>query len=109
MELKARWRVPGLSLAQRRVAVGAAPLPSVLSVTNYHFSSVGSQPWLGRFVGLFFLILWAVMTFVGPTVAEPKEYQAQRRGWHEWWVAAQQGAAVAFDGACAHRRRRFIS
>lgn len=74
-----RWRIKGLSLTQRRIWVGVAGVPALLSVANYYGGWVGQAPWPQRFVAVAFLLVWAVLTFVGPTIDELRAYRDSKR------------------------------
>jgi len=74
-----RWRIKELSLTQRRIWVGVAGVPALLSVANYYGGWVGQAPWPKRLVAVAFVLLWAAMTFVGPTIAELKAYRESKR------------------------------
>lgn len=70
LRLAVRWRVKGLSLTIRRVSVGLALVPALLSVANYQTRWIGEEQWPGRFVAICFALLFAVKLFIGPTVDE---------------------------------------
>ncbi len=79
MKLESRWRIKGLSLAERRTWVGVALVPAMLSAANYHFQWIGDERWLSRFVALGFAILFGVMLFIGPTVDEISAYRDSKK------------------------------
>lgn len=79
MKLEARWRVKGLRLSVRRAWVGVALVPALLSVANYHFQWIGDARWLGRFVAISYVLLFAVMLFIGPTVDEVRAYRDSKK------------------------------
>lgn len=79
MLVQTRWRLNGLSLAVRRFWVGAALVPAVLSVANYYAGWVGSGSGPKGFMTISFVVLWAVIVFIGPTLDEMVKYQHSRQ------------------------------
>jgi len=78
MEL-GRDRLGKFSLTTRRVFVGCALVPCVVTVANHYFGW-GLFGWEDRWsIAASFVLLFLVMRYLGPTVQQLREYRESRR------------------------------
>lgn len=72
-------RLGRFTLKTRRVFVGIALVPALLSVLNYYLGWGLAGDYAEEAIGLAFVGLFLVMRYLGPTVEELRRYRSAER------------------------------
>lgn len=72
-------RLGKFSLRTRRILVGCALAPCVLTVANYYLGWGLLGKWSRSSIAVSFVALFLVMRFLGPTVQQLREYRERGR------------------------------